>query len=150
MSPPYPSDYKTTFAFSSFLYPLHHPSFLRPRYQLSWDVWGLPSFRCSTFNKTLREALSSDRAVNDKGDRIHYPFLTVYLLVLVYQILSPSYNDEVYHTLTLVSHRFCSYHAALVYLEAVGKLSLSLHTPPLPVTHGKVAIHGHFVSSFQQ
>ena len=37
-----------------------------------------------------------------------------------------------------------------VYLGAVSKLSLSLHTPPLPVSHGKVAIHDHFISSFQQ
>ena len=53
-----------------------------PSHISGWDLMGLPSSLCPTFNRALREALSPGCASDDKGMKKNHPYLATHLFGL--------------------------------------------------------------------
>ncbi len=81
---PYPYHYSMAFAFSSILCPLSLPLSSRSGYHNTyvWNLLGLPSSLCPTFNRALREALSPGCAMDDKEVKKYHFYPATHLFGL--------------------------------------------------------------------
>jgi len=74
-----------------------------PYYIHIWGLMGLPSSLCPTFNRALREALSPGCATDDKGMKKNHSYLATHpFWSRRISYVSPIFNNEVYHTFTVV------------------------------------------------